>query len=93
MAQFSKTQDTSLIDLVKSISLHLSGTSQFDKFKRLYRDDRIAFAYDVLPNHRPTFYQEDILGKFDEGYNRVAVKSPHGTGKTFLAAILTHHSV
>jgi hypothetical protein len=63
LSQFAKQQDTNLIDLVKSISIHLSGSGKFGKFKRMYSNDRVA------------------------------VKSPHGTGKTFLAAILTHHSV
>jgi hypothetical protein len=61
----------------------------------MYAGDRIAFAYDCLGHlgQSLAFYQEEILGYFDDGYSRVAVRGPHGVGKTFLSAILTHHSV
>lgn len=58
-------------------------------------NDRIAFAYDVMGpfGKSLTAYQEEILGYLDEGYTRIAIRGPHGLGKTFLAALLTHHSV
>jgi hypothetical protein len=92
-------QDTSEIlsigDLVNSISIHVGGSSQFSKFQRMYRDDRVAFVHDIMPQlgQSITFYQEEILGYFDDGKRRVAVRGPHGLGKTFLAAVMTHHSV
>jgi len=85
----------SLIDLVKSINVHVTGSSKYSKFQRLYYDDRIAFVMDVIPDLRKTFtnYQLEILGYYDEGNNRVAVRGPHSIGKTLIAAILTHHTV
>jgi hypothetical protein len=85
----------SITDLLKSVSIHVSGAGKYEKFKRLYKNDRIAFVYDILPSLAKTIapYQEEILGYFDEGHNRVAVRSPHGVGKTALASVLTHHSV
>lgn len=51
--------------------------------------------YDVMPTLAKTLapYQEEILGYFDEGYTRVAVRGPHGLGKTTIAAVLVHHAV
>jgi len=59
----------------------------------MYRDDRVAFAYDIFPDIKFTNYQTEILNYFDEGHTRVAVRSPHGVGKTTMAAVLTHHTV
>jgi hypothetical protein len=89
------TEISSIKDLVKSISVQVGGTSQFGKFQRMYRDDRIAFVHDIMPKvgRTITFYQEEILGYFDDGDRRVAVRGPHGLGKTFLAAAVVHHSV
>lgn len=86
---------TSLSDLVKSINVHISGNSAFTRFKRMYENDRIAFVYDILPDLGKTFapYQEEILGYFDDGYSRVAVRGPHGLGKTALASVIVHHTV
>jgi hypothetical protein len=86
---------TTLRDLVESISVHVSASSEFRRFQRTYRNDRVAFAFDCLPAYRNTIteYQMEILSYFDEGYSRVAVRGPHGLGKTFLASILTHHTI
>jgi len=61
----------------------------------MYANDRIAFVYDILPNLAKTItnYQVEILGYFDEGCSRVAVRGPHGLGKTTLASIMVHHSI
>lgn len=77
----------------RGIYLRVGYGTKFGKFQYTYRDDRVAFAYDCLPQLRATFalYQEEILSYFDEGYRRVAVRGPHGLGKTLVAAILTHH--
>src|SRR4030042_3425555 len=82
-------------DLVRSISVHINTDSRFKHFQRMYKNDRIAFIYDVMPRLGETItpYQIDILGLFDSGYSRVAVRSPHGAGKTTLASVMVHHSV
>ena len=81
--------------LVKSVYIDISGLSEYAKFQRMYVNDRIAFVYDCLPDLGNTLapYQEEILGYFDSGYSKVAVRGPHGLGKTALAAVLVHHSV
>ena len=85
----------SLKDLGKSIQTRVIGSSRFHKFQKTYRNDRIAFMHDAFPSYSKTIalYQEEILGYFDEGHNRVSVRGPHGLGKTFLASILVHHAV
>lgn len=85
----------SLRDLSSAIATQVTSQSRFGKFQRMYRNDRIAFAYDVMTNlgKSMTPYQEEILGYYDDGYKRVAVRGPHGLGKTFLASILVHHGV
>jgi hypothetical protein len=84
-----------VIELIQSISVQILGSSKHAKFQQMYKNDRIAFVYDALPAFRKTLapYQEEILGYFDDGQDRVAVRGPHGLGKTFIAAILTHHGV
>jgi hypothetical protein len=84
-----------LADLSLAIHAQISTSGKFRKFQRMYAKDRVAFAYDMLGalGKRLAFYQEEILGYYDEGYTRVAVRGPHGLGKTFMAALLTHHSV
>lgn len=94
-ATFKKTEASSLIDLVQSINIHVSGRTQYTRFQRMYVNDRVAFVYDVFPQLKNTItpYQVEILSYFDEGKNRVAVRGPHGLGKTLTAALLVHHSV
>ena len=89
------SQISTISDLVKSISIQVSGSSKFSRFQRMYRNDRVAFVHDIMPELGQTItdYQEEILGKFDEGCKRVAVRGPHGLGKTFLAAVMVHHAV
>lgn len=96
MANIENSQaPTNLAELVKSINVQVSGSSRFRRFQRMYYNDRIAFVYDCIPALAKTLadYQAEILGYFDEGYSRVAVRGPHGLGKTTLAACLVHHSV
>lgn len=90
-----RSQILSINDLLSNVQAEVTDSTRFRKFQRMYRNDRVAFAHDIFPAYRDTitFYQDHILGLFDEGYTRVAVRGPHGLGKTFLAAILVHHSV
>jgi len=94
MPSFS-SQQTSIVDVAKSIALNLSGSTVNRRFQQMYYNDRIAFVYDCMPNYAKTLteYQEDVLGLYDNGDNRVTVRGPHGLGKTFLASILVHHTI
>lgn len=85
----------SLDQLVNNITNQVSGSNNAVKFRRMYENDRIAFAHDVFPAYRNTiaFYQDEVLGAFDDGRRRVSVRGPHGLGKTFVAAVLVHHGV
>lgn len=98
MTQEIITPDQSIVsvpDFAKSIAIQVRGSSKFRKFQQTYGKDRIAFVYDIMPKYGKTLtlYQEEILGFFDGGGTRLAVRSPHGTGKTFIASIMVHHSV
>lgn len=60
----------------------------YSNFKVTYRHDPVAFVHDCLawrPNERPAFYQEEILAAFVQ-HRRMAVRGPHGLGKTALAS-------
>jgi len=48
-----------------------------------------------MPSYAKTLapYQENVLGLYDDGNNRVTVRGPHGLGKTFIASILVHHTI
>lgn len=62
-------------------------------FKRKYRADRVAFAHDCVEwsgNEQPTPYQDEIFGALDI-HRRVAVRGPHGIGKTAIAALAVLH--
>ena len=95
MFNTANNQILSIADLITDVQSQVTDSTKFRKFQRMYRGDRVAFAHDIFPAYRDsiTFYQDEILGYFDEGYTRVAVRGPHGLGKTFLAAILVHHTV
>ena len=86
---------SSISDLVASIATDVTGSTKYKKFKRLYKNDRVAFVYDVMPDYAKTItpYQVEILANFDSGMRRQAIRGPHGLGKTFLASIMVHHSV
>ena len=73
----------SLDQLVVNITNQVSGSNDLVKFRRMYANDRIAFAHDIFPAFRNTiaFYQDEIFGAFDSGYRRVSVRGPHGLGK------------
>jgi hypothetical protein len=88
-------QQVSMDMLLEGITSRVSISNDGVKFKRMYANDRIAFAHDVFPEYSSsiTFYQDEILGAFDDGHRRVAVRGPHGLGKTFIAAVLVHHAV
>ena len=58
------------------------------KVQRAYHDDPAAFVRDCIawrPHERPTRYQEEILAGLPH-HRRVAVRGPHGLGKTALGA-------
>ena len=50
-----------------------------------YVDDPVAFAYDILGVRKMAPYQEEILSEL-VARRRVAVRGPHGLGKTATAA-------
>jgi hypothetical protein len=85
----------SMDQLIGAVVSQVSAVGGIGMFQRLYRNDRIAFAYDCFGDYGigMAFYQEEVLGYFDDGYTRVSVRAPHGVGKSWLAALLTHHSV
>jgi hypothetical protein len=59
------------------------------EFRRTYRNNYVAFAHDCLlwpEGQGLTSYQEEILTELPL-QRRVAVRGPHGLGKTCLAAI------
>src|SRR4030042_2191044 len=52
----------------------------------MYYNDPVAFAYDIIGS-KNTNYQQAIMYDLAD-YKRVAVRSAHGTGKTFTASDL-----
>jgi hypothetical protein len=65
-----------------------------NSFKTTYRNDRVAFTHDCIDwseGGGPTAYQDEINAKFDSGQRRIAVRMPHGGGKTALAALNVIH--
>ena len=54
-------------------------------FITTYRDDPVAFRHDIILTERDVPYQDEILTALYD-HKRVAVRSPHGAGKTALAA-------
>jgi hypothetical protein len=62
-------------------------------FRQQYRDDRVAFVHDCFDfkgKGGPVDYQEEILTLFPVK-KRLAVRGPHGLGKTAIMAWLTWH--
>jgi hypothetical protein len=62
-------------------------------FKSKYRNDRVAFTHDCVDwkeGEKPAPYQDEIFGALDT-YLRVAVRGPHGLGKTAIAALAVLH--
>ena len=94
MSQYS-SQVLSITDIARSVALDLTGGSARIKFQHTYENDRVAFIYDVMPTLAKTItdYQLNILDLFDSGINRIALRGPHGLGKTFIASILVHHKL
>ena len=80
---------------LRGVRAGISGDSVSAKFKRTYRDDRVAFAHDcfVWPgNGKPTDYQDECWGVLDTGkYNRIVLYGPPRIGKTGWASISTLH--
>ncbi len=66
----------------------------YAQFQRKYRNDRVAFVHDIFKwreGSGPTKYQEEILGLFDSGIRRVAVRGPHAIGKSTSEAWMLLH--
>jgi hypothetical protein len=62
--------------------------SQYDRFKRQYYNDWVALIHDCIDwqtDQRPTPYQIEVISQLQTG-KRVAVRGPHGLGKTALAS-------
>lgn len=57
-------------------------------FKSTYRNNPVAFTHDCIDwrDDRPTSYQDEILDQLVHK-RRVAVRAPHGAGKTAIAAL------
>jgi hypothetical protein len=64
------------------------GSRVSTQFKRKYRGDPVAFVRDCFnwrEGEKPAAYQDEILAELPVK-KRVSVRSPHGAGKTTLAA-------
>lgn len=65
----------------------------FDRHATSYRNDRVAWVNDCIDFKRSdglTEYQAEILTALDT-HDRVAVRGPHGIGKTFTDAMVIWH--
>ena len=64
------------------------------RFKKLYRNDRVAFVHDCFnwrEDEQPAAYQDEILAEMNK---RIAVRAPHGAGKTTVGAwFVLHHAL
>jgi hypothetical protein len=72
---------------VKSNPTLLRQSSYF-RFQERYRDDALGFAHDCIgwkEEQEPTFYQDSALAAWGD-YNRLAIRGPHGLGKTALVS-------
>jgi hypothetical protein len=58
------------------------------EFKRTYRNNPVAFTHDCIDwkDDKPTDYQDEILDQLARK-RRVAVRAPHGAGKTAIASL------
>lgn len=66
----------------------IKSVTPYDRFKRTYRNNFCAFTHDCFTwkeNEQPTAYQDDILESIPVK-KRVAVRGPHGLGKTAMAS-------
>lgn len=63
-----------------------------EEFRKQYRRDPVAFAHDCIDwkGEKLTSYQEEILEAIYL-HHRVAVRGPHGLGKTCIASIALLH--
>lgn len=70
------------------------GGDAFAQFQKTYRDDRVAFVMDCVTfgKNGPADYQLEIVGALD-AYKRVAVRGPHGIGKTALSSWMILHGI
>lgn len=71
-----------------------SSNPRYDDFKAKYWNNRVGFIKDCIKwpeGVGPTEYQLEIAELFDKGTKRVAVRAPHGGGKSTIAALLVLH--
>ena len=71
------------------------GDNLFAAFQSRYRNDRPGFVRDciVFPRgHEPADYQMEAMELLDT-HRRLAIRGPHGIGKTALAAWMILHGV
>jgi len=84
-------RETLALDFVELAADALGGTgAKYEAFKAKYRDDPVGFARDCVAwedGEGLTEYQNRILASVPES-GRVAVRGPHGLGKTAIAALL-----
>lgn len=70
------------------LRLDPNAANAFEAWQKRYRDDPVAFVHDCIrweAGKHPAPYQDDILGMVATE-RRVAVKGPHGLGKSCLAS-------
>lgn len=80
--------DTELKDYFDSNPAILKLITANSVFRKAYRDDYCAFVHDCIEfkeGEQPTDYQDEILSELPIR-RKVAVRSPHGAGKTALAS-------
>lgn len=84
-------RDRLRLELLDAAAEVADGTgARYRAFQRRYRDDPAAFARDAVEwpeGQCLTHYQTEILAAVPER-RRLAVRGPHGLGKTALAALL-----
>jgi len=84
-------RETLALDFVELAADALGGTgAKYERFKQLYRDDPVGFCRDCIEwpdGDGLTAYQEGIIAAVPD-HGRVAVRGPHGLGKTCIAALM-----
>jgi len=74
-----------LIARRRGIELPEPASRRYERFCERYRDDPVAFRHDIIRDSKDIPYQDEILAALVER-KRAAVRSPHGVGKTAVAA-------
>ncbi len=79
------------MSLASDLAAALNVRDVYADFRTRYRDDPVAFVEECVawrPGEGMTDYQRDILATL-VAHRRIAVRGPHGLGKTALAAWVT----